>query len=177
MIRNYYSVHCKVSGKNATVRATADRIQVIKNGEIVASHVRQFGRDKTIYEPWHYLDILQYKPGALRDGAPFKDWQLPGSLLQIQKRLLSRTGGDREFVEILNASQTHGLDVTAHACREALSAGTIRSEVVLNLIARKLDPPAIDPVATPEKLCLREEPFADCARYDALRQEVAPASQ
>ena len=65
----------------------------------------------------------------------------------------------------------------AHACREALSAGTIRSEVVLNLIARELDPPAIDPVSTPEKLCLREEPFADCARYDALRQEVVHASQ
>ena len=175
--RNYYSVHCKVSGKSVTVRATADRIQMIKNGEIVADHVRQFGRDKTIYEPWHYLDILQYKPGALRDGAPFKDWQLPSSLLQIQKRLLSRSGGDREFVEILNASQTHGLDVTARACSEALSAGTIRSEVVLNLIARELDPPAIDPVSTPEKLCLREEPFANCARYDALRQEVDHASQ
>ena len=174
--RNHYSVNSKVAGKSATVRATADRIQVIKNGEIVADHVRQFGRGKTIYDPWHYLDVLQYKPGALRDGAPFKGWELPRPLLQIQKRLLSCPGGDREFVKILSAAQTYGLEVTERACSKALSDGTIRSEVVLNLIARELDPPAIDPVATPENLCLQEEPVADCGRYDALRQEVTHAA-
>ena len=73
--RNHYSVDCKVSGKTATVRATATRIQVIKGGVIVADHVRHFGRGKTIYNPWHYLEALKRNPGALRDGAPFKDWK------------------------------------------------------------------------------------------------------
>lgn len=174
--RNHYSANTKVAGKTATIRATASLIQVVKDGEIVGEHVRQFGRGKTIYDPWHYLGILERKPGALRDGAPFKDWELPGSLIEIQRRLLSRPGGDREFVEILSAARTHGLDITERACRTALSDGTVRSEVVLNLIAREQDPPAIDPVSTPDALSLKEEPIADCGRYDALRQEVCHAA-
>ena len=170
------SADTKVAGKTATIRATASMIQVVKDGEIVGEHVRQFGRGKTIYDPWHYVGILERKPGALRDGAPFKDWALPGPLLEIQRRLLSRPGGDREFVEILSAARTHGLDITERACRTALSDCTVRSEVVLNLIAREQDLPAIDPVSTPDALSLKEEPIADCGRYDALRQEVCHAA-
>jgi len=151
-------------------------VPITKNGEVVGEHVRQFCRGKTIYNPWHYLGILKRKPGALRDGAPFKEWELPGGIKQIQKRLLSRTGGDREFVEILIAARDHGLEITDGACRTALSDGTVRSEVVLNLITRGLDSPSIDPVNTPEMLCLSEEPLADCGRYDSLREEVCHAA-
>ena len=170
--RNHYSVRSKVANQSATVLATADLIQVVKDGEVVGEHIRQFGRDKTIYDPWHYLGLLERKPGALRDGAPFKDWDLPSGIKQIQKQLLSRKGGDREFVEILIAARDHGLELTNDACQTALSDKTVRSEVVLNLITRKLDPPAIDPVNTPERLHLSEEPLADCSRYDSLREEV-----
>ncbi len=169
--RNHYSVLSKLAGQSATVLATADLIQIVKNGEIVGEHIRQFGRGKTIYDPWHYLGILERKPGALRDGAPFKDWDLPGGIKQIQKRLLPRKGGDREFVEILIAARDHGLEITDDACKAALSDKTVRSEVVLNLITRELDPPPIAPVYTPERLILSEEPLADCSRYDSLRGE------
>ena len=174
--RNSYSAESKVAGQTATVRASAGLIRVIKNGEVVGEHIRQFGRDKTIYDPWHYLGILEHKPGALRDGAPFKDWELPSSLQQVQRRLLACTGGDREFVALLCAARIHGLAVVERACRKALVDATVRGEVILNLIARDLDPPAVDPVSTPERLCLKEEPVADCARYDALRQEVGHAA-
>jgi hypothetical protein len=174
--RNHYSTESKVAGQTATVRASAGLIRVIKNGEVVGEHIRQFGRDKTIYDPWHYLGILEHKPGALRDGAPFKDWELPSSLQQVQRRLLACAGGDREFVALLCAARTHGLAVVERACRKALVDATVRGEVILNLIARDLDPPAVDPVSTPERLCLKEEPVADCARYDALRQEVGHAA-
>jgi transposase len=174
--RNHYSVSSKVAGQSATVLATADLIQIVKNGEIVGEHPRQFGRGKTIYDPWHYLGLLERKPGALRDGAPFKKWELPVSIRQIQKRLLSRPGGDREFVEILIAARDHGMEITDGACRTALSDGTVRSEVVLNLITREQDPPPIDPVSMPERLCLLEEPLADCGRYDSLREGVCHAA-
>ncbi len=174
--RNHYSVSSKVAGQSATVLATADLIQIVKNGEIVGEHLRQFGRGKTIYDPWHYLGLLERKPCALLDGAPFKEWELPGGIRQIQKRLLSRPGGDREFVEILIAARDHGMEITDGACRTALSDGTVRSEVVLNLITREQDPPPIDPVSTPDKLCLLEEPLADCGRYDSLREGVCHAA-
>ena len=174
--RNHYSVSSKVANQSATVLATADLIQIVKDGEVVGEHIRQFGRDKTIYDPWHYLGLLERKPGALRDGAPFKDWDLPGDMKRIQKQLLSRKGGDREFVEILIAARDYGLEITNDACRTALSDKTVHSEVIINLITRKLDPPAIDPISTPERLNLSEEPLADCARYDSLREEVCHAA-
>ncbi len=153
-------------GQTATVRASATHIQVVAGGELVADHVRQFGRDKTLYDPWHYLGILDHKPGGLRDGAPFKDWALPSSLRRIQEKLMARVGGDREFVAILQATQRYGLVAAKDACRQALAAGSVRGEVVVNLMARKVDFPDIDSVAVPDHLQLDTEPEANCARYD-----------
>ena len=168
--RNYYSVDCCYAGKIATVRATADRVLVICNGERIGDHERQFERDKTVYDPWHYLEALRRKPGALRNGAPFQKWDLPPCLQLVQKRLLQHMGGDRAFVDILCASNQYGLDLVEESCRKALSQGTIQGEVILNLIARAADPPPVQSAIPPEKLQLREEPIADCDRYDSLRQ-------
>jgi hypothetical protein len=174
--RNHYSVDCRAAGDAATVRATARHILVLWKGKIIADHERQFGRGKTIYNPWHYLDIVKRKPGALRNGAPFKQWQLPPALLRVQKRLLQQPGGDRSFVDILYAVKMHGLEVAESACREALDQGTVQSQIILNLIARSVDPPAIRFIIPPEKLQLKQEPVADCGRYDKLRKEVPHAS-
>ena len=99
-----------------------------------------FGKHKTVYDPWHYVDALERKPGALRNGAPFKDWELPPAVQQIQARLLGQKGGDREFVEILSAVSAYGLPPIEQACIKALAQGTVQSSVILNLIARQLDP-------------------------------------
>lgn len=170
--RNHYSVDSKLAGNTATVRASADRIKVISNGEVVADHPRQFGRDKVIYDPWHYLSILKYKPGALRNGAPFQGWDLPISLRRVRSYLSSRQGGDREFVDILCAARRHGLNLAEKACAKALAEGTIRGEIILNIIARGLDPLPVDSATVPGTLILTIEPTADCSRYDSLRKEV-----
>ncbi len=174
--RNHYSVDCRAAGETATLRATATRILVIWKGEVLADHERQFGRDKTIYNPWHYLNVLSRKPGALRDGAPFKDWQLPPNLLRAQQKILRQTGGDRSFVNILHAVNIHGMDIVESACQKALSQRTIQGEIILNLIARAVSLPAPALITPPAKLQLREEPIADCARYDELRKEVCHAT-
>ena len=168
--RNHYSVDSRFAAKTVTVRVTAERIRVFGNGEMIADHQRQFGRDKTIYDPWHYLEALRRKPGALRNGAPFQDWDLPPCLQQIQKQLLQHLGGDRVFVDILCAANQHGLEIAEDACRVALAQGTTQGEVILNLIARAANPSPVEPVTIPERFQLREEPIADCGRYDFLRQ-------
>ena len=96
--------------------------------------------------------------------------------MQIQQKLLARKGGDREFVEILQATKRHGIEVAQQACRQALSDRTVRSEVVVNLMARAVDSPAIDPVATPERFKLVMEPQADCLRYDKVCRGVSNAT-
>ena len=71
---------------------------VRQDGELVAEHARRFGRDQTIYDPWHYLPVLASKPGALRNGAPFKDWVLPPALERVRRKLAGSDEGDRQIV-------------------------------------------------------------------------------
>jgi hypothetical protein len=78
--RNKYSIDARAAGRSVLVRVYADRILVLLDDEMVADHPRRFGRDQVVYDPWHYLPVLTRKPGALRNGAPFKDWDLPAPL-------------------------------------------------------------------------------------------------
>ena len=91
------------------VHSHAERIVVLFNDEIVADHPRHFRRDQTIYDPWHYLPVLLKKPGALRNGAPFKDWDLPPNLAQVRAKLAQHADGDRQFVKVLGTVPDHGL--------------------------------------------------------------------
>jgi hypothetical protein len=74
-----------------------------QDGAIVGEHRRRFARGATIYDPWHYVPVLARKPGALRNGAPFKDWLLPASLERIRRKLQGSDDGDRQMVKVLSA--------------------------------------------------------------------------
>jgi len=167
--RNRYSVEASSVGRTVMVRAYADRIVVVHDGTIVGEHRRQFGRDKVIYDAWHYIDILEHKPGALRNGAPFKEWQLPEPLMRIRELLGRHSDGDRQFVGILSAVSIYGLETVAQACTEAISAGTTSRDVVLNTLSRQHDAPEVPvceiPLHLPE---LKTLPLANCNRYDEL---------
>jgi Integrase core domain len=167
---NKYSVHAKAAGRPVDIHAYADRIVVRQNGEVVAEHARRFGREQMIYDPWHYLPVLAKKPGALRNGAPFKDWALPPAIERVRRRLSAHADGDRQMVGILAAVTSDGIDAVEAACAEALGSGPISRDVVLNILTRQRQPAMPLPIATPEALRLRHEPRADCARYDSLRR-------
>src|SRR5215208_5312764 len=81
---NKYSVSSRAVGRPVEIQAYADRIVIRQDGAIVGEHHRCFGRSETIYDPWHYVPVLARKPGALRNGAPFKDWPLPASLALVR---------------------------------------------------------------------------------------------
>ena len=157
------------SGRPVEVHAYADRIVIRQDGEIVAEHARRFGRDQTVYDPWHYVPVLARKPGALRNGAPFKDWALPGALGRVRVRLAGHDDGDRQMVEILTAVLADGLAAVEAACAEALAGGVCSADVVLNILNRRRQPSETAPIPTPANLRLRFEPVADCTRYDRLR--------
>lgn len=70
-------------------------------GQMIADHRRHFGRDQLICDPWHYLPVLEKKPGALRNGAPFVTWALPVSIKVARDRVLKQPKGDRAYVELL----------------------------------------------------------------------------
>jgi len=152
------------------VRSHAERIVVLLGDEIVADHPRQFRHDQIIYDPWHYLPVLMKKPGALRNGAPFKDWALPPALNQVRAKLKSHADGDRQFVKVLGAVLDHGLGAVDAACAEALEAGIASGDVILTVLARRCQPVMPPSITTPDALRLKCEPMADCGRYDSIRK-------
>jgi len=166
---NRYSVSASAVGRPVDIHAYADRIVIRQDGRVVAEHRRSFGRGETIYDPWHYVPVLARKPGALRNGAPFKDWVLPGALDRIRRKLSGSTDGDRQMVKILAAVLTDGLPAVEAACAQALAENVHSADVVLNILARQRDPGPAPPIHTPVALRLHHAPVADCARYDALR--------
>jgi hypothetical protein len=166
---NKYSVNAAAIGRPVEIYAYADRIVIRQEGRVVGEHPRCYGRGETIYDPWHYVPILARKPGALRNGAPFRDWVLPSALERVRRRLAGSDDGDRQMVKVLAAVLTDGLPAVEAACAEALAEGVYSADVILNILARRRDPDPSPIILTPEALKLRHAPVADCARYDQLR--------
>ena len=137
---------------------------------VVADHVRSFKRDQVIYEPWHYIPVLLKKPGALRNGAPFKGWDLPPALAQVRQQLQHHADADRQFVKVLAGVLDHGLAAVESACSEALAAGIANADVILTILARQCQPPPVPSITTPHALQLKTELSADCGRYDSIRK-------
>src|SRR6202165_810151 len=169
---NKYSVAASAVGRPVDVHAYADRIVIRQDGRIVAEHPRSFGRGETTYDPWHYVPVLARKPGALRNGAPFKDWVLPAAMERVRRKLTSADDGNRQMVDILNAVLTDGLPAVEAACAEAIVQGVHSADVVLNILARQRDPGPPATIITQAALTLRHAPIADCARYDNLRRTI-----
>jgi hypothetical protein len=161
-------VAARALGRPVEVHAYADRIVIHQGGDVVAEHGRQFGRDQTVYDPWHYVPVLAKKPGALRNGAPFKQLALPSALEQLRGRLKGSDDGDRQMVKILTVVLVDGLDAVEAAAVEALAQGVTSADVILNILARSRSAPVEPNIATPDYLQLSIEPAADAGRDDSL---------
>jgi hypothetical protein len=169
---NRYSVAAHAVGRPVEVHAYAERIVIRQDGRTVAEHPRSFARGATIYDPWHYVPVLARKPGALRNGAPFKDWVLPAAMERVRRKLASVDDGNRQMVDILTVVLTDGLPAVEAACAEALGQGVHSADVVLNILSRQRDPGPPATILTPAALTLRHTPVADCARYDSIRRTI-----
>lgn len=169
--RNRYSVDCHYANQVVSVRLYANKIVVVAENKTIAAHPRHFGRDQVIYNPWHYVPILARKPGALRNGAPFKEFDLPDAIEQMQQKLMKQKGGDRDFVKILQAIPLHGMEEVTTACELALEDKIIQGDYVLNLLGR-LRPGVLEiGLSIPVYFKLQEEPWSDCSRYNGLLGE------
>ena len=131
----------------------------------VARHRRCFARDQTHYDWQHYIAVVQRKPGALRDGAPFR--HMPAPLRQLQQTLLRQPKGDRVMAQVLAAVPMHGLEAVLVAIELVLASGTITGEHVLNVLARLHHPTRHDAQID---TVLPSAPPADPHRYDRLRE-------
>ncbi len=172
--RTRYSVPASFANRPVSLRVYPDRLVIAAEGQILCEHTRIIERShrppgRTIYDWRHYLAVIQRKPGALRNGAPFAE--MPEAFRQLQTQLLRRAGGDREVAEILALVLQHDEKAVLCAVEMALEAGVPTKTHVLNLLHRLVDgkAPTVPPINAPQALSLSREPRADVERYDTLR--------
>ncbi len=169
--RSRYSVPCEWVGQIVGVRIYPERIDLVAEDTVVASHLRALERDKTRYDWQHYIPIIERKPGALRNGAPFAD--MPEPLLHLRTLLLKREGGDRLMARILAAVPKSGLETVLVAVELVLESGNPSPEHIENVLNRLKNAPAPERIET--SLEVSEAPMADTGRYDRLREEESHA--
>jgi len=179
--RNRYSVPASFANRPVSLRVYPDRFLVVAEGQVVCEHQRIIDRSHdgpghTVYDWRHYLAVVQRKPGALRNGAPFLE--LPEAFQRLQRHLLRNPGGDREMVEILALVLHHDEQAVLTAVAMALDAGVPTKTHILNLLYRLVDgkPISTPPVTAPQALKLVSEPMANVERYEDLRKEKRHAS-
>ncbi len=167
--RNRYSVPCELSGQMVSTRLYPGSVAVVAHDKVVGRHERLGSEGQTRYDWQHYIPLLQRKPGALRNGAPFAD--MPEPLQQLRRALLRNPGGDRVMAQVLAIVPTAGLDVVLVAVELALEtgppSGRVSVEHVVNVLGRMNATTAPQNAATTLKVL--EPPLADTARYDSLR--------
>ena len=166
--RNRYSVPCELAGQKVSTRLYPDRVSIVAEDAIVASHDRLGARGNICYDWQHYIALVQRKPGALRNGAPFAD--MPAPLQRLRHGLMRRVGGDRIMAQVLATVPTAGLEAVLVAVELVVESGALSAEHVLNVLARLNAAPT--PESAETTLQLSEAPLANTGRYDSLRAEA-----
>jgi hypothetical protein len=164
--RNRYSVPCEFAGQRVSARLYPERIDIVQGDTIIASHLRLANHSQIRYDWQHYVPLLERKPGALRNGAPFAD--LPEPLQRLRRGLLKHDGGDRIMARVLASVPQHGLESVLVAVELVLESGVLSAEHVENVLSRLMHPSRSD-LAVETDLIVSDVPLADPERYDTLR--------
>jgi len=168
--RNRYSVPCEWFGQLVSTRLYPSCVIIVADEQMLAQHERLRNHSETRYDWQHYIPLLERKPGALRNGAPFVE--MPEPLQRLRRGLLRHAGGDRVMAQVLAIVLTAGLEAVLVAVELALESGPpgrVSVEHVINVLARLNAAPVPPSAAT--SLQVSVPPLANTARYDTLRAD------
>ena len=145
---NDYSVPVAYGHRDVLLRGYVDEVVISCGSEIIARHPRSYERDDFVYDPIHYLPLLEQKIGALDQAAPLQEWELPDEFGTLRRLLESRMGrsGKREYVQVLRLLETFSQEEVHAAVRDALRLGAISFDAVKHLVLCQLEgrPPHLD---------------------------------
>ena len=138
---NDYSVPVAYGYRDVLVRGYVDAVVISCGTEVIARHPRSYERDDFVYDPIHYLPLLERKPGALDQGAPLQGWELPDEFGTLRRLLESRMGrrGKREFVRVLRLLETFSLQEVHAAVKDAIRLGAVSFDAVKHLVLCRLN--------------------------------------
>ena len=145
---NDYSVPVAYGHRDVIIRGYVDRVVISCGSEVIARHPRSYERDDFVYDPIHYLPLLEQKTAALDQAAPLQGWDLPEEFATLRRLLESRMGrrGKREFVQVLRLLETFSQQEVAVATKDAVRLGAISFDAVKHLVLCRLEsrPPRLD---------------------------------
>ena len=144
---NDYSVPTRHGHLKVLVRGYVHEVTIACGSEIVAKHLRSYEREAVVYDPLHYLALLEQKTRALDQAAPLQGWQLPACFATLRRLLEARLKhGGREYVQVLRLLETFKLDELTRAIEDALELGTIGFDAVKHLLLCRIEqrPPRLD---------------------------------
>ena len=145
---NDYSVPVAHGYQKVWVRGYVDQVVIGCGGEVIARHPRSYEREDLIFDPLHYLALLEKKIGALDQAAPLQGWNLPEAFATLRRLLEARMGknGKREYVQVLRLLESFDLDDVHGAVRDALRLGAIGYDAVKHLVLCRIErrPPRLD---------------------------------
>jgi transposase len=173
---NDYSVPVAYAHRPVLVKAFVWEVVISAADEVIARHARSYGREEMIFDPLHYLALLEQKTNALDQAAPLAKWELPAEFGELRRQMEARQGkrGRREYVQALRLMETFTLAEVAAAVRQALSMRAIGFDAVKHLLLCALDrrPPKLDLENYPH-LPLAEVSLTRAADYQALLSQSA----
>jgi transposase len=173
--RNRYSVPRTCAFRAVTVKGYIDRVEVVERGQVVARHLRSYGRDQQVLDPRHYLAALDRRPAALDHAPVLRDWQLPESFTRLRQALETRhgpTAGARHYVRVLQLLAEHPLERVQAAVETCLRRDEWHAERIGAEARRLTDVAGAAPV-TP--LCQFQVPQPDLGRFDQLLSQGGSA--
>ncbi|MBV1800518.1 IS21 family transposase [Siccirubricoccus sp. G192] len=151
--RNDYSVPTAYGHRAVLVRGYVEEVLIACGAEVIARHPRSYAREDFIFEPLHYLALLERKVGALDQAAPLQGWDLPEAFATLRRLLEARMGvaGKREYVQVLRLLEAFPREEVHAAAREALRLGAIGFDAVKHLVLCRIErrPPRLDLQAYP----------------------------
>jgi hypothetical protein len=122
-----------------TVKGYVDRVAVVADGQVVATHPRSYGRREKVLDPRHFLGVLQKKPAALDHAPVYRDWDLPAAFAELRQALEARLGpaaGVRQFVRVLQLLEHHPVPRVEEAVRRSRLAGELDAEAIRTRVER-----------------------------------------
>ena len=145
---NDYSAPVAYGHRDVLVKGYVDRVVISCGSEVIARHHRSYQRDDFVFDPVHYLPLLEQKTAALDQAAPLQGWDLPEEFATLRRLLESRMGprGKREFVQVLRLLENFSLEEVQSAVKDALRLGALSFDAVKHLVLCRLEgrPPRLD---------------------------------
>src|ERR671932_1232708 len=146
--RNDYSVPTAYGHRAVLVRGYVEEVLIACGAEVIARHPRSYAREDFIFDPLHYLALLERKVGALDQAAPLQGWELPEAFATLRRLLETRMGvpGKREYVQVLRLLEMFRPEEVEAGVAEALRLGAIGFDAVKHLVLCRLErrPPRLD---------------------------------